>query len=282
MLLDGLPVRFSGCNAVRNKSSVLILLLLLPLILAGCKVELYSNVSEDDANTMMAVLLKNRVECDKIQAQEQSWTIRVDRSDISKALDILKAEGYPRQVFTSMGDVFKKEGLFSSPVEERIRYVYALSQDLSNTIARIDGVLAARVHIVLPENNPLSERTVPSAASVFVKYRPDCNVQAYILRIKDLVVNSIEGLTYDKVTVVLVEAQPDFARETEEVETRSILGVKVARDSTVNFLVLVGSLLLMFVIAMGAAAFFYRRTSQKSSGRAESRGAESEKSLVSQ
>jgi type III secretion protein J len=233
-------------------------------MLLACKVELYSNVSEADVNEMMAVLLRNGIECDKTPGQEQSWTIRVDRSDISGALDILKGAGYPKQVFATMGDIFKKAGLVSSPLEERVRFIHALSQELSHTIAQIDGVLAANVHIVLPENNPLSERSVPSAASVFVKYRPDSNLPAYILRIKELVVNSIEGLSYEKVTVVLFEAQPSFVHEREEIPSQSVLGIKVVRDSVGRFWVFVGTLLLALAVAMLGAAYFYWRASARS------------------
>lgn len=81
--------------------------------------------------------------------------------------------------------------------------VYALGEELSRTISDIDGVLTARVHIVMPDNDPLSRDTVPSAASVFVAYKPGTDVGGLVPQIKMLVANGVAGLSYDKVSVVM-------------------------------------------------------------------------------
>lgn len=234
----------------------LLLLLLLPCLLAACKVELYSNLVEAEANDMMALLLRNGIDCEKSPGQEQFWILKVSQADTARALDILKSSGYPRAAFSSMGEIFKKEGLVSSPLEERVRFIYALSQEISHTISQIDGVLAARVHIVLPENNPLSDHIKPSAASIFVKYRPDVNIQAYIPQIKALVTNSIEGLSYDKVSVVLFESQLFLTLESELSQV-SVLGLKMARESVTRFWILLGSLLLTMAAAAGLGGYIF-------------------------
>ena len=71
--------------------------------------------------------------------------------DNSRAVELLKSQGYPRDKFAKIGEVFQKSGLVSSPTEERIRYMYALSQEIAETLTRIDGVMNARVHIVIPD-----------------------------------------------------------------------------------------------------------------------------------
>ena len=48
--------------------------------------------------------------------------------------------------------------------------IYALSEELSRTVSEIDGVISARVHVVLPENDPLRRDLVPSSASVFIRH----------------------------------------------------------------------------------------------------------------
>lgn len=119
---------------------------------------------------------------------------------------MLREYGYPKEQVASVKDLFKKEGLVSSPMEERVRYIYALSQSVQETLTQIDGVLVARVHIVLPENNPYIEKVSPSSASVFIKYHPDSNLSDIKSEIKMIVEKSIEGLSYEKVSVVMLPA----------------------------------------------------------------------------
>jgi len=263
---------FSGHGALPTLKNVLFLFLI-ALLLASCKVELYSNLDESEANEMIALLLRNGVECDKQPGQEQMWVLRVDESSTATALEVLRGSGYPKQAFTSMGDIFKREGLVSSPLEERIRFVYALSQELSKTISQIDGVLTARVHIVLPDNNPFRQNATPSAASVFIKHRPDSNVSASIPQVKSLVINSIEGLSYSNVTVVLFESQDSFVRDSSTAY-KSLLGIRVAQDSFYAFLLLVGGMIFLVLIVLGGAAFLFRRSSKLSSGEPRSTSGE--------
>jgi type III secretion protein J len=183
------------------------LVLCLCMALAGCKVGLYSNLTESEANEMLAALSAQSLSAIKEPVGESGWQLQVEEHDLGAALDALRARGLPHDRFVSMGDVFQKQGLVSTPAEERMRYIYALSQELSQTLSQIDGVVSARVHVVVPANDPLSEKIRPSSAAVFIKHHPDVDLRLLVPAVKDMVAHSIEGLSHDQVSLSLFAAR---------------------------------------------------------------------------
>ncbi|RXH38020.1 nodulation protein NolT [Bradyrhizobium nanningense] len=183
--------------------------LALPLVLSliGCKADLYTKIQEREANEMLALLLGKGVDAVRVVAKDGTSTIQVEEKQLAYSIDLLNVEGLPHQSFKNLGEVFKGSGLVASPIEERARYVYALSEELSRTISDIDGVLSARVHVVLPKNDLLRQDATPSSASVFIRHGSNAKLSALLPQIKMLVANSIEGLSYDKVAVVFVPVE---------------------------------------------------------------------------
>ena len=175
------------------------------LLLCGCDetVVLFNSLDEQQANPIMAILQENHLSCQKIAGEENTWKLMVNQRDFAKAVEICQQHGLPQQIYHGVGDVFKKTGMVSSPTEERIRFMDALAQDLSRTISEIDGVISARVHIVLPNNDPFAKNALPSSAAVAIRHRSDCDLEDHIPEIKNLVMNAIEGVDYDKITVTL-------------------------------------------------------------------------------
>lgn len=180
---------------------------LLALLLAGCRVDLYSNLTEQEANEMMAALAAQGITAGKTSAGEKGWQLQVEERQVAAALEVLRARGLPHERYVSLGDMFQKQGLVSTPAEERMRYIHGLSQELSRTLQAIDGVITARVHVVVPANDPLSDRTKPSSAAVFIKHVPDTDLRTLVPAVKDMVAHSIEGLTHEQVSLTLYEAR---------------------------------------------------------------------------
>ena len=183
--------------------------LLLVLLTACSQQELYGQLSERQANEMVAVLRNAGMEAQKTPSRDgKAFVVSTSTHDFSHAVEVLHAGGFPRDTFDTLGQVFKKEGFVSSPTEERARFTHALSQELSNTLSNIDGVVQARVHVSVPERNPLADKPTPATASVFIKHRPGVDLSQQVGKIKGLVVNAMEGLPYDNVTVALFPAEP--------------------------------------------------------------------------
>jgi type III secretion protein J len=180
------------------------------LALAGCKQDtaLYSGLPEQQANLVMAALLGEGISCHKAAGSEGTWDVSVDESRFADAVNLLEKRGLPRRSYNGIAEVFKKTGMISSPSEERIRFMDALAQDLSRTISGIDGVIDARVHVVLPENDPFARNVLPSSAAVAIRSRWDADVSDLVPSIKGLVKNAIEGLAYEKIMVTVFRDNP--------------------------------------------------------------------------
>lgn len=185
----------------------LLLLLSLLFITSCAKVPLYSELKEEEANEIMAHLLEQKIECVKIAGKEGMWILQVPPDDFPLAMHTLEALGLPREKHAKMGQVFQKSGLVSSPTEERIRFIDALSQELADTLMKIDGVVTAKVHIALPNNDPLSDNNIPPSASVFIKFRPGYDVESSTPDLKNLVTKSVEGLTFENVELIMSPAE---------------------------------------------------------------------------
>ncbi|MBQ3059978.1 MAG: type III secretion inner membrane ring lipoprotein SctJ [Desulfovibrio sp.] len=181
-----------------------LLFILLSVFLVGCKVDMYTGLSEEQANQMLSTLLRRGIEAEKISAGKNGYTLAVDDSQLILALQILKENSLPREAFKSMGDVFGGEGMISSSSEEQARLSYALSQELSDTLSRIDGVLTARVHVVLGVNDPVNNIRVEPSAAVFLRHTPDSPVVNFVPKIRELAASSVAQLRYDNVSVMLV------------------------------------------------------------------------------
>ncbi len=190
-------------SVVRRMVACTVLLASL-LVLSGCKTELFTALPEQEANEMLALLLKAGLNASKSVAKDGTETVLVDEQQFVAAVDVLRARGYPRVKFSTINDVFQPSGLIASPVQEQARFLWALGQELSRTVSQIDGVLTARVQVVLPDNDILKREPIPSSASIFVRYDEASQVPSLVPQIKMLVANSVQGLSYEKVAIVLV------------------------------------------------------------------------------
>lgn len=234
---------------------------LLSIAITACSesVDLVGSLSESEANEILATLLQAGIEAEKVPAGDGLITVQVASDKVAQALQIMRANGLPREQFTRMGDVFKKEGLISSPLEERARYIYALSQELAETISQIDGVIVARVHVVLPDRTPgTAEIVAPSSAAVFIKYKEAYNLDSVVPQIKRLVTNSISDLSYDNVSVILVPSMVTTTTARSVLpDTTRILGVEMLSQSRPAFVAIVAVLIVIAVAGLAGTATLY-------------------------
>jgi len=234
-------------------------------LLAGCMGDsqaLYSHLDERQANEVSATLLRANIDADKHQADRSTdWIVSVSKRDIPTAMAVLEAAGLPRSSHPSMGEIFKKEGFVASPTEDKARYLYALSEELSDTLQKIDGVVSARVHVALPDRDLIGGKSDSASASVVILTAPGAHVQERETDIKAIVKDAVEGLDNpDRVTVKFF-TQPAFQ---EAPATSAVNEDKTAPNNLLRFAsrsdVTRGLLFVFALLTLTAAMLLFWRS----------------------
>ena len=186
-----------------RKKGLGITLLAVFLALAGCKEVLYSDLSENEANEMVAVLDAGGISAGRVRSKDGIYDITVDEALVASAVNLLQAAGYPKHRFQSLGDVFAGDELVGSPFNERARFMHAMNEELSRTISQIDGVRSARVQVMIPAQDKYDPTPKAATASVAVMYDERRDLSTFVPVIKTLVAHSVPDLAYDDVAVAL-------------------------------------------------------------------------------
>ncbi|NNA98756.1 type III secretion system inner membrane ring lipoprotein SctJ [Pseudomonas gessardii] len=230
------------------------------LLLSGCseKVELYTRLSEQEANEVIAELADKQIQAQKVPVKD-GVNVRVNKQDINRAVRTLEAVGLPKLARSTLGDIFRKEGVISTPLEERARYIYALSQELEATLSNIDGVIVARVHVVLPERVAPGEPVQPASASVFIKHDSRLEPDNILPRVRRMVASSIPGMTTaidntQKLSVIFVPSSTYRDRQ-----HLTYFGPFLVQEDDLNFWRISLIATLMILVLMGAGAVFWHR-----------------------
>jgi len=198
----------ADAHPFRRAMRCLAALCVLFFLTACSKEELYGQLSEQQANEVVAVLRNAGLVAEKSSGRDGSrYAVRTSARDFARAVSLLKDRGLPSENFDSLGQMFKKEGFVSSPLEERARLIYALSQELSRTLSAIDGVVQARVHLTVPEKNPLANKAEAASASVLIRHRENVDMEQQKPYLEGLIVRSIEGLEASRVAIVFSKVE---------------------------------------------------------------------------
>jgi flagellar M-ring protein FliF len=99
--------------------------------------------------------------------------------------------------------ISKDPGFGVSQFMESARYQHALEAELARTIANLQAVAAARVHLALPRQSAFVRDRRPPSASVFLQLKPGRRLETeQVTAIVNLVASSIPELEAGQVTVV--------------------------------------------------------------------------------
>jgi type III secretion protein J len=189
-----------------------LLLLLGLLALSGCaRDEIVHAVDEAQANAMLVALDDRGLHAEKQRdgSRDGGWIVSVPGREAAAARRVLSEHDLPRTPAPGLGEVFGNPGMVPTPMEERARYLHALSGELARSVEAIDGVAEARVHLALAPDDPLrAQAAPPPRAAVLVKVRPGLRerVEPMTDGIRSLVAGAVAGLEAATVSVVVSEA----------------------------------------------------------------------------
>jgi flagellar M-ring protein FliF len=161
---------------------------------------LYSDLSTTDSALIAGKLEEARIRYD---VSNDGSRVMVSGSEIGRARMLLAREGLPNG--GSMGyEIFDKQsGFGTTNFVQNINQVRALEGELARTITGMDGVRAARVHLVLPQRELFNRESRPSSASVFVALKTGARMgKEQIYAIQHLVASGVPELKPTNVSII--------------------------------------------------------------------------------
>jgi len=177
---------------------------------SACSRELHHDLTEAQANEILVLLDANGVPADKARepSHEGRWRVEVPADQTSDSLRILQTAGLPRRDVGVQDPLAERSSLIPLAGEERLRVATTTGRRLESSLMAVDGVVDARVHLVLPDVPRLVTARRPDAhakASVLVKVRPTHRDALDEARVRTLVAGGVEGLAPQDVSAVIVE-----------------------------------------------------------------------------
>ncbi len=160
---------------------------------------LYARLGDKDAAGIISYLESQNI---PHQVTAGGSAVEVPSNQVYKLRMDLAAKGLPSGDGVGF-EIFDKGQFGLSDFVQRTNYLRAVQGELGRTITQLQGVRAARVMIVQPENRLLlTDQNVKSTASVFVDLGGGRLEIDQVNAIRHLVANSVEGLLPDQVAVV--------------------------------------------------------------------------------
>lgn len=162
---------------------------------------LYSNLSGMDSNSVVEALAAADI---GYRIEPNSGALLVKSEDLSRARMKLAAAGVaPTDGNVGFELLDKDQGLGTSQFMEATRYRRGLEGELARTIASLNNVKAARVHLAIPKSSVFVRDERKPSASVLVDIYPGRTLEpSQVLAITNLIATSVPELDKSQVTVV--------------------------------------------------------------------------------
>src|SRR5690349_7181243 len=114
-------------------------------------------------------------------------SIFVARSRVMEARMMLASDGLPSRGSVGYEIFDQPDALGQTQFQQNINRLRALEGELARTIASLDGISSARVHLVLPERQMFQRDAEQPSASIVLQLRRDALTPQQVRAIRNLV-----------------------------------------------------------------------------------------------
>jgi flagellar M-ring protein FliF len=160
---------------------------------------LYANLGGEDASQITQALDSARI---PYKLEDGGQSISVPAEQLAAARLKLAAQGLP-EGGGGVNAITKDPGFGVSAFMESARYQHALETELARTIASLQNVQGARVHLAMARQSAFVSDRRPGSASVFLQIKAGRRLdEEQVQAIANLVASSIPELQASQVTVV--------------------------------------------------------------------------------
>jgi flagellar M-ring protein FliF len=159
---------------------------------------LFTDLSYEDSAAIVKELERQGV---NYELRNDGGIVMVPKDRVARLRMSLAGEGLPKGGGIGYEIFDKSDALGTTSFVQNINNLRALEGELARTIRGIDSVVAARVHLVLPERPLFSRDKVEPSASIVLKVHGTLEPQQ-VRAIRHLVASAVNGLKPQRVSIV--------------------------------------------------------------------------------
>lgn len=177
-------------------------------------IPLYRDLTPSEASRMVGALEGAGF---AVSVDSSGTILSVPQQDLARARMELAGQGLVSDGSSGWELFDESSGLGMNSFMQKINRLRALEGELARSIQTLDGVDAARVHLVLPEREAFSRERPQPTASVIIRARPGHQVtirQAQSIRA--LVSSAVPEMSAGRVTVLTASGETILAEEGQD------------------------------------------------------------------
>lgn len=223
------------------------------LLLVACtQSALLEGLDERQANEVVAVLLRHNIPAEKQNLGKTGFVVRVASSDLPEAIELMQREDLPSAPRLQVSQAFPADAMVNTPTSERARLLSAIEQRLEESLAVIEGVRTARVHVsydATASASRLQPREPAMHVAAVVVHDAGVDAQVLLQSVKRFLRNAFVQVDYDNVSVILSEAPPP----------RRLSATQADRQVTSELWFWLGVALTVLGLLIGTATVYWRK-----------------------